>query len=156
MGTPEGGLGGSPPVRFRFRRYLFLREVFWKQILILKSCELSHPRCFFGGFKSHGIGSPAHGIKKSHECHFSVVGLKIPWLDFYSRGIKIPRYNIQPNPRGVINRPNGERLLLTNETCVSSISMNEEEWYLLPEAYSITLTPKIWFCLQFYSNKLFS
>ena len=42
------------------------------------------------------------------------------------------------NSSGVINRQNGERLLLTNEYCNS---MNEEEWYLLPEAYSITLTP---------------
>merc|ERR1719215_917006 len=43
------------------------------------------------------------------------------------------------NSSGVINRPNGEFLLLTNE---DSDSMNEEEWYLLPEAYSITLTPE--------------
>ena len=43
------------------------------------------------------------------------------------------------NPSGVINRPNGEFLLLTNE---NSNSMMEEEWYLLPEAYSITITPE--------------
>jgi hypothetical protein len=43
------------------------------------------------------------------------------------------------NPSGVINRPNGEFLLLTNE---NSNSMMEEEWYLLPEAYSITLIPE--------------
>ena len=43
------------------------------------------------------------------------------------------------NSRGVVNRPNGGFLLLTNEYCNS---MNEEEWYLLPEAYSITLTPE--------------
>jgi hypothetical protein len=43
------------------------------------------------------------------------------------------------NSSGVITRPNGDRLLLTNEYCNS---MNEEEWYLLPEAYSITLTPE--------------
>jgi hypothetical protein len=43
------------------------------------------------------------------------------------------------NSSGVINRPNGEFLLLTNEYCNS---MNEEEWYLLPEVYSITLTPE--------------
>jgi riboflavin synthase len=36
-----------------------------------------------------------------------------------------------------ITKPNGEFLLLTNEDCNS---MNEGEWYLLPEAYSITLT----------------
>jgi hypothetical protein len=47
-------------------------------------------------------------------------------------------FNMYRNPNGVINRPNGEFLLLTNEYCNS---MNEEEWYLLPKAYSITLTP---------------
>jgi hypothetical protein len=47
-------------------------------------------------------------------------------------------FDLNKNPSGVVNRPNGERLLLTNEY---GNSMNEEEWYLLPEAYSITLTP---------------
>merc|ERR1719468_221976 len=42
------------------------------------------------------------------------------------------------NSSGIINRRNGEFLLLTNEDS----SMNEEEWYLQPEAYSITLTPE--------------
>jgi hypothetical protein len=49
-------------------------------------------------------------------------------------------YGFSDNSRGIINGPNGEFLLLTNENCNS---MNEEEWYLLPEAYSITLTQTV-------------
>ena len=44
------------------------------------------------------------------------------------------------NSSGVVNGPNGEFWLMTNEL---HHTMNEEEWYLLPQAYSITLTPKI-------------
>jgi hypothetical protein len=49
-------------------------------------------------------------------------------------------FDMMNNSNGVVNRPNGEFLLLTNE---NHPTLNEEEWYLLPEAYSITLTPKI-------------
>jgi hypothetical protein len=44
------------------------------------------------------------------------------------------------NSSGIVNGPNGEFWLMTNEL---HHTMNEEEWYLLPEAYSITLTPLI-------------
>jgi hypothetical protein len=47
-------------------------------------------------------------------------------------------FDMANNSSGVVKGPNGKFWLLTNE---NHPTMNEEEWYLLPEAYSITLTP---------------